>query len=379
MMSLIPCQRPRFPIPQGIAYFNCAYMSPLANDVLAAVSAGAALKAAPWDYKPEDFFIHAERARAAFADLAQSDPEAIALVPSASYGLAIAARNLSIGQGQRILVLDGQFPSNVYVWRERASQAGGSVETVARIEDQSWATALINRITDDVAIVAVPNCHWADGSLIDLGAVGSACRQVGAALVVDATQSLGAMPIDLGEVQPDFLVAAAYKWLMAPYGTGMLYVAPQHRAGTPIEHNWINRGGSEDFARLVDYRDDFQPGARRFDMGEKANPPLLMGVVAAADMLLEWGIERIAATLEAATDQIAARASALGFETFAKADRSPHLLSIRFPGAMPQGVGSQLAAKGVHLSVRGQSLRIAPHVYNNYADIDRLIDALAGL
>ncbi|NJO31745.1 MAG: aminotransferase class V-fold PLP-dependent enzyme [Rhodospirillales bacterium] len=376
---MIPCQRPRFPIPQGIAYFNCAYMSPLANDVLAAVSAGAALKAAPWDYRPEDFFTHAERARGAFADLADCDPEAIALVPSASYGLAIAARNLPLRRGQRILVLDGQFPSNVYVWRERASETGGSVETVTRAEDQSWAAALLERLADDVAIVAVPNCHWADGSLIDLGTVAAACRKFGAALVVDATQSLGAMPIDLSEVQPDFLVAAAYKWLMAPYGTGMLYVAPQHRGGTPIEHNWINRGGSEDFARLVDYRDDFQPGARRFDMGEKANPPLLMGVVAAADMLLEWGVERIAATLEVATDQIAARAGALGFETFAKSDRSPHLLSIRFPGAMPQGVGSQLAAKGVHLSVRGQSLRIAPQVYNNDADIDRLIDALAGL
>jgi selenocysteine lyase/cysteine desulfurase len=378
-MRLLPCQRHRFSIPAEIAYFNCAYMSPMAGEVLAAVSAGAGLKAAPWDYQPNAFFLHAERARSAFADVAGCDADAIALVPSASYGLAVAARNLSASLGQRILVLAAQFPSNVYVWRELAAAAGAIVETVARETGQSWAEALTNRIADDVAIVAVPNCHWADGSLVDLMVVSAACREAGAALVVDATQSLGAMPIDLAQVQPDFLVAAGYKWLLAPYGTGMLYVAPQHREGLPIEHNWINRRGSEDFARLIDYRNDFQPGARRFDMGEKANPPLLMGVVAAADMLLEWGADRIAATLEAQTDQIAERAGAIGLEAFAKKDRSPHLLSLRFPGALPDGIGAHFASHNVHVSVRGQSLRIAPHLYNNESDIDRLIDALGSI
>jgi selenocysteine lyase/cysteine desulfurase len=375
-MSLIPNQRHRFSISAEIAYFNCAYMSPLANEVLAAVSAGAALKSTPWNYEPADFFTHAERARSAFADVAGCNTDAVALVPSASYGLAVAARNLSVAKGQRILVLAGQFPSNVYVWRELAAESGGVVETVARGTDESWAAAIVSKISDDVAVVAVPNCHWADGSLIDLNVVGAACRRSGAALVVDATQSLGAMRTDLEDVQPDFLVAAGYKWLLAPYGTGMLYVASKHRGGVPIEHNWINRGGSEDFTSLA-YRDDFQPGARRFDMGERSNPPLLMGVVAAADMLLEWGVERIAATLEAKCDNIAERANALGLEVFAKQHRSPHLLSLRFPEKLPDGIGAQLASQGIYISVRGQSLRVAPHLYNNDADIDRLIAALA--
>jgi selenocysteine lyase/cysteine desulfurase len=374
-MNVIACQRHRFSIPEETAYFNCAYMAPLANEVLAAVSAGAGLKAAPWNYRPSDFFTHAERARSAFADVAGCSADAVALVPAASYGLAVAARNVTVARGQRILVLARQFLSNVYVWRELAAATGASVETVMRDPCQSWADALTCRIADDVAVVAVPNCHWADGSLVDLHLVSAACRRAGAALVVDATQSLGAMPIDLAHVQPDFLVAAGYKWLLAPYGTGMLYVAPQHRGGTPIEHNWINRAGSEDFSNL-DYHDDFQPGARRFDVGEKANPPLLMGVVASAEMLLEWGVDRIAMTLGAMTDQIAEGASEIGFEAFAKQDRSPHLLSLRVPGALPDGIGAYLSAQNVHVSVRGQSLRIAPHLYNNEADIDRLMDAL---
>jgi selenocysteine lyase/cysteine desulfurase len=377
-MNYINCQRDKFTIPEHVSYFNCAYMSPLSNEVSAAVLSGAALKSTPWSYLSSDFFTYAEGARSAFARIAKCSADSVALVPSASYGLAIAARNLPVGRGQRILLLADEFPSNVYVWRERAAEAGGTVVHVAREDGESWATALTNRLSEGVAIVAVPNCHWADGSFIDLDIVSEACRRAGAALVVDATQSLGALPIDLERVQPDFLVAAAYKWLFAPYGTGMLYAAPKHHQGVPLEHNWMNRGGSEDFSRL-EYRDDFQPGARRFDMGGKANPPLLRGVIAAADMLLEWGLERIADTLERKTDQIAEQAAGLGFDVFAKADRSPHLLSIRIPGGRPDAIGAHLAGKGVYASALGQALRVSPHLYNNESDTERLIGALKSL
>ena len=109
--------------------------------------------------------------------------------------------------------------------------------------------------------------HWTDGSLIDLAAVSARAQDVGARLVIDGSQSIGAMPLDVGALQPDFVVTVGYKWLLGPFGLGYLYVAEQHRNGEPIEHNWIVRSGSEDFARLIDYRDTYQPGARRFDVG----------------------------------------------------------------------------------------------------------------
>ncbi len=207
--------------------------------------------------------------------------------------------------------------------------------------------------------------------------MGAKCRAVGAALVLNLTQSLGAMPIDLAAVDPDFAVAANYKWLMGPYGTGMLYVAPRHHQGTPIEHNWINRAGSEDFAGLVNYREDFQPGARRFDMGEKANPPLLWGASAGLDFLLEFGVEAIAASLAAQTEAIAARAAALGLEAAPVGTRAPHFLSLSFgPGGAPEGLTERLAAREVHVSLRGSSLRVTPHLYNDAADAEALIAAL---
>lgn len=107
---------------------------------------------------------------------------------------------------------------------------------------------------------------------------------------------------------------------MAHYGTGMLFAQPEYKDSAPIERNWINRAGTEDFSRLIDYRDDFQPGARRFDMGEKANPPLLVGVATAAAMLLDWGVGRIAEALGLKKERITASATQMGWQVAAKSD-----------------------------------------------------------
>lgn len=378
-MTPIPCQRDLFAIPRDIAYLNCAYMAPLARPVLAALEEGAARKAAPWTYKPADFFAYSEHSRERFAALLGSSPDDIAIVPSASYGLEVAARNLPVARGQEILVLADQFPSNLYCWRALAEQTGAVIRTVERDPASNWTPAVLGAIGADTAIVAIPHCHWADGMLADPVAIGAACRANGAALVMDLTQSLGALPFPLAEAQPDFVVAASYKWQLGPYGIGLLYAAPKHQQGEPIEHNWINRAGSEDFARLVDYRDDFQPGARRYDMGEKSNPPLLAAVSASIDLLLGWGVDRIAAQLGAATAGLAERAAPLGLVAADPALRAPHFLSLAFPDGVPAGITEALAARQVHVSLRGSSLRVTPHLYNDAEDSDRLIEALAAV
>src|SRR5690606_31037699 len=209
--------------------------------------------------------------RRLFATLIGATADDIALVPSASYGLATAARNLPLRMGQKILLLEDQFPSNVYCWRARTEETGARLVTVPTPPDFDWTAAVLAAIDDDVAIASRPHNHWTDGARLDLAAIGAALRKRGAKLVVDATQSLGAMTFDLAAIQPDFLVAASYKWLLGPYSTGFLYVAPAYHAGEPLEYNWLNRRDSEDFTALVNYQDDYQVGARRFDMGERAN------------------------------------------------------------------------------------------------------------
>ncbi|HET6585011.1 MAG TPA: aminotransferase class V-fold PLP-dependent enzyme, partial [Nannocystaceae bacterium] len=291
---------------------------------------------------------------------------------------ATAAANIPVRAGQSMLVLDREFPSNVYAWRELARRTGARVRTIAREAGQSWTDALLVALAEgDVAIVATPVCHWTDGTLVDLERVGAAARAAGAALVVDASQAAGAHPIDVARIQPDFLVAVGYKWLLGPYSLGYLYVAPRWRErGTPIEQTWMARAGSEDFSRLVEYTDDFRDGARRFDMGEFSEFILLPMAVAALEQVLAWGVEKVARDVGALTDRIARDAVALGCTVPDVDDRVRHMLGVRLPGGIPPELADRLAASGVHVSIRGDVIRVSPHLYNDERDVERLMKAV---
>jgi selenocysteine lyase/cysteine desulfurase len=351
-------------------------MTPLPLAAIAAGEAGLRRKARPFELTPADFFEESERARVLLARLAGGDPEGVAIVPAASYGLAVAAANLPTGNGRRILVLKDQFPSHVYPWRRLAAERGGSIVTVDHGPGGNLTTAVLGAIDARTAIVAVPQIRWTDGRCLDLVRIGAACRDVGAALVLDLTQSLGVMPFDLAAVRPNFVVAAGYKWLMGPYSLAWLWVAPQHRDGRPLEETWIGRAGSEDFAGLIAYTDAYQPGARRYDVGERANFALLPAAVASLELLLGWGVDRITAALARATAEIVGRVTPLGVEAVPAALRGPHYLGLRLPAGAPADLAARLAARGVHVSVRGAYLRVTPHVYNDAEDVARLVEAL---
>ena len=273
-------------------------------------------------------------------------------------------------------MLHDQFPSNVYSWRNLAFQKNAVVKTVPRPADNDWTPALVERIKDDTAVVAVSNCHWTDGTLIDLEKIGEQCRSKGAALVVDGIQSLGAMPFSVERVQPDFLVAGTHKWLLGPYSYGFCYVDTKWHQGMGLEENWMNRAESEDFSRLVDYRDNYQKGARRFDMGESSNFILSPIAAAALRQILDWGVENIAVTLQAKTDAIADRAKEIGLVVAPKHARSPHLIGVSKPGGFSEELPNLLAQEKIFVSVRGESIRIAPHLYTSEEDIERLFSAL---
>jgi selenocysteine lyase/cysteine desulfurase len=370
--------RALFDIPDDVTYLNCASMSPQLRAVTAAGIDAVRAKASPWTMSASDWFTGAESLRGLFARVVGADAESIALVPSASYGIATAAANIPVRAGQTLLVLDREFPSNVYAWRELARRTGARVRTIAREAGQSWTDALLAALAEgDVAIVATPVCHWTDGTLVELERLGAAVRAAGAALVVDASQAAGAHPIDVARIQPDFLVAVGYKWLLGPYSLGYLYVAPKWRErGTPIEQTWMARAGSEDFARLIEYTDDFRDGARRFDMGEFSEFILVPMATAALQQVLEWGVERIARDVGVLTDRIARDALALGCTVPDAGDRVRHMLGVRPPGGIPPELADRLAAEGVHVSIRGDVIRVSPYLYNDEGDVERFAKAL---
>lgn len=374
---MIPCQREAFEVPDEVAYFNCAYMAPMLRAVRAAGEAALATVAQPWRVGAGDFFAPPERARGLFARLINASVDDVAIVPSASYGVSTAAANLALAPGQVIVVLEEEFPSNVYPWHALANRAGGELRTVRRPASGDWAAAVLEALDDRVAIAALSHCHWSDGSLIDLARLVPELARRGIKTALDVTQSLGVMPLDVRALPIDYLACAAYKWLLGPYSLGFLYVAPQHHAGAPLEHNWITRERSEDFAGLVDYRDGFQPGARRYDMGERASFVLIPMAIAALEQLLAWTPAATAATLAELTGELAARAEALGYGVARL--RAPHLLGLRVPGGVPAGFVERLRARQIFVSVRGSSVRIAPHLHVSAPDVARLIASLEEL
>ncbi len=373
---MIPCQRHLFDIPDDIAYLNCAYMSPQLRSVTNAGRESTALKAFPWRITPGDFFNASDRARELCAQVMGAEAPDIAIIPAVSYGMAVAAANVDVPRDSSIVVLSEQFPSNVYPWKELAREKGANIITVPRPENWNWTTALLSAIDETMSVVAVPHCHWTDGTLIDLEKVGDRCREVDAALVLDVTQSLGVLPLPLNSVQPDFMVTAAYKWLLGPYSTGFLYVAPHHQKGRPLENNWISRINSEDFANLVNYSSEYQPGARRFDVGERSNFTLMPLAVAALEQILQWQVPRIAETLSRMTDMISKRARELDLAVSPRHLRAGHLLGLRFQQGVPEELPARLSREKVYVSVRGDCIRVSPYLYNNEGDIDRLFDVL---
>jgi selenocysteine lyase/cysteine desulfurase len=370
-MALIPCQRALFEIPDEIAYFNCAQMSPLLRAALAAGRAGLARKARPWEIRPAHYFDESEEVRALAARLLGAAAGDVAIIPSASYGIATAMKNVRIAAGQTIVTLAEDFPSTVHACRALVAREEARLVTVARPEEGGWTEALLDAIDGGTALVCAPHVHWVCGTVFDLEAVARRCRSVGATLILDTTQSIGALPLDLAAVDPDYTVAACYKWMLGPYSAGFLYVAPRHQQGRPLEEAWITRAGAGDFRRLAGADPPLEPNARRFDMGERSNFALLPVAWAAISQLLEWGVANVAETLAATTSAIEARLVAMGLT--ATPARAPHYLSVRFPHGLDDDVEERLAAADVHVSLRGDRMRITPHLYNDEADADRLV------
>lgn len=380
---MLSCQKDAFSLPLDEHYLNCAYMSPISRAVEAAGLAGVRVKAVPSRIQTQDFFTEADRARGLFARLVNApDPSRIAIVPAASYGLAIAARNLPASRGQNIVVTHEQFPANVHAWRRLSQSRGVEIRTV-RPPDASdgrgraWNVHLLEAIDTSTAIVALGHVHWTDGTKFDLEAIGRRAREVGAAVVVDGTQSIGALPFDVEAFQPDALVCATYKWLMGPYSLGFAYFGPRFDGGEPLEETWIGRAGSENFKELVNYRDEYQPGAVRYDVGERTNFALMPMAIAALEQVLERRPERVQDYCTALTSGLVDAVRERGFTVEDPAYRGAHLFGMRAPaGTDITAIGERLRQRKVFVSLRGSAIRVAPHVYNDDADIHALLAAL---
>jgi selenocysteine lyase/cysteine desulfurase len=376
---MLGSQRDLFDIPREVCYLNAASWSPLPLAAMEAGRAAVGRKGRPWTIDPAFAGAQHDRARRAAARLINADPRDVALIPSVSYGVAVAGKALKIAAGSRVLVLQDDHSSPQLEWLTRAPADGFVVETVPQPGDGDWTRAVLEAIgrqgAPPLALASISSPHWSDGGVIDLGRVAAALRQQGAALLVDATQAAGVMALDVRALDPDFLVFPTYKWTLGPYGRAFLYVAGRHQGGVPLEQTGFARRAVE-AERDPPYLKDtgYVDGARRFDMGERDHFISLEMAAIGMEMMAGWGAAAVAKRLRMLTGRLADGLRNSGVLMLDERYRAPHILSLAFPKGMPSGLAARLAAEHVHVAPRLGRLRISPHVYNDEEDVDRFLD-----
>jgi len=376
------CQKHLFQLPEGIHYLNCAYMSPLLKSVEEKGIEGMRLKRNPLSIKPVDFFTGAVSVRQKFARMVECNPDQVALMPSVSYGMNSVIRNIPCLKGQHALTLSEEFPSCYYTAQRWCKDHGAELRIVARRDDLpnrggDWNERILEAITRETAFIVMASVHWMNGTKFDLEKIGARCREVGAKLIVDGSQSVGALPIDVRKANIDALICAAYKWLMGPYSTALSYLHEDFNNGVPLEESWMTRPHAERFDRLTNYKEGYKPGAIRFDVGQSSNFIFLPMLDEALGQLLEWGIPEIQEYCRnlgiPLIDYFLAKETLVDDEVH----RAFHLMGLQLPsGTHGEELLSELHSRNVYVSLRGNNIRISLNVFNNDEDVRELISAL---
>jgi selenocysteine lyase/cysteine desulfurase len=297
--------------------------------------------------------------------------------------VATAAKVLTVAAGSRVLVLADDHSSPVLEWMARAEARGFTVETVQRPGNGDWTEALAEAIARPgaapIALASISSVHWSDGGVIDLGRIANALRAQGASLLIDATQSVGVLPLDVRALDPDFVAFPTYKWLVGPYGRAFLYVAKRHQGGIPLEQTSYGRRSvrAEQSTYFADTR--YVADARRFDMGERDHFITLEMASIGMEMIAAWGAPSIGARLASLTERIAAGLRETDVVVPDALVRAPHILSLSFPEGPANALVERLAAQNIYVAPRLGRMRISPHVYNDEEDADRFVAALRSL
>ncbi len=380
-----------FSLPENIHYLNCATMSPLAKIVEGAGIKGLLRKSQPYEITQENFFDTAIDVKKKFAKLINcSNYEQIAIMPSVSYGMATVVKNIQkrgITKHKTKIVLVGEeFPSDVYAWQELTKENPQiSIETVYSPEEldnrgANWNIKLLEALNKETLLVCISPTHWADGTRFNLEKIKQKCVENGVLFIIDATQHLGAYELDIQKIQPDFLVAATYKWLLGPYGTTLAYFGKYFDEGFPLEQTWIGRKNSQDFKNLINYQSEYQEGAFRYNMGEFSNFINLPMVEKALDLLLEWQPAAIQNYARNLGKPYIERLSNAGYWIENEYFRAAHLFGIRLPDNLKiETIQKALSYEKVFVSYRGKAIRLSINVWNDEADMEIFTQILVNL
>ena len=376
-------QKHLFSIPEDVTYLNIAAQSPGFKAVEDAGIEGVLEKSHPYKITGKSYFEPIIELKKLFADLIDVDDyNRIANIPSASYGLATVANNITLKKGNEILLVQNQFPSNYYVWEKLAKKYDAILKIVSMPKSKEnlgkkWNEAILESISDKTALVAIGNIHWANGTLFDLKSIRKKTKNFNALLIIDGSQSIGALPFSVKEVEPDALICAGYKWLFGPYGCAYVYFSDYFDNGNPLEENWSNRLNSHKMAGLTDYENNYKPLANRYSVGEHASFIHVKMQIAGLKQVLNWtpkAIQEYCATITSeAVDVLKKNGCFIENEDF----RTHHLFGVELPKELDiKLLKSKLRETNIFISFRGNYIRLSCHLYNTKEDFKKLTDCI---
>ena len=373
-------QKQLFDIPEDITYLNIASQSPAFKATYNAGLEGLKQKSHPYTIKGSDYFEPIIELKNLFAELVDvNDYNRIATIPSVSYGISSIANNIVLNEGDEILVIDEQFPSNIYAWQKLAQTYNAKIiviETPGNTEQ--WNEHILNAINTKTALVAMGNIHWSNGCLFNLKAISAKAKAHDSLLVIDGSQTVGALPFSVKEIQPDALICAGYKWLFGPYGCAYGYFGPYFDNGNPIEENWTNRLYSEDFSQLTNYQPEYKPKANRYCAGESASFIYVKMQIEALKQVIAWTPKSIQTYCKEISSEAVKELKALGCKIEDDNFRTHHLFGIELPDNIDlDALKKDLFSQNIFVSFRGNYIRISCHLYNTAEDFKPLIKCLA--
>ncbi len=377
-------QKHLFSIEEGITYLNGAAYSPTLKSSVERGIEGLNLKAiTPFKISGKDHFTLPEKVQQLFSKLVNiADYQRVAIIPAASYGMAIVANNIhrlpNISDKKHIIQIQDEFPNNVYAFDEICKKHDLTYKTIAKpATGKLWNEHILEAISSETTMIVVPHIHWIYGVKFDLVAISKRCKEVGALLIIDGTQSVGVLNFDVEQIQPDALICSAYKWLLGPYSIGFAYLGEFFDEGVPVEESWMHRAESDNFATLTRYERAYRPKAQRYNMGEHSNFVLMPMLEDSLTQILDWGVENMQNYCRSITQKPIVALQELGCSIEDEAFRASHLLGMFLPQQLDnQAFTEKLLANKIVISNRGVAIRVSQNTYNTEAELWALVEIL---
>ena len=344
-----------------------------------------------------------------YGELLNTSPNNIAFAPATSYSITLVANNAinlgKLSEGKTILVLEDEMGSAILPWQNACKVTKSSIQVISRPLDSAilWTDEIISKLTKSTAIVAIPQVHWCDGTFIDLIKISQALRSLYTEserpwLVIDGTQSIGAISFDISLIQPTFMAVSVHKWLLGPFGLSIIYLDPSfHATFQPIEfherslihsHNksWDEIGSMH---KVYGYPQSYESGARKIDSGGHPNPIIIPMIYESLKLIKKFEILKIENYLHNLLNILIETIKSNEFLTecisIPNINNYKHFIGLKLTKEFQlkynnnitfSEINIELIKLNIYVAVRYGSLRIAPYIYHTSNDMIEFVSKL---